>query len=60
VTEAKLSKDTLGPGENATLDLRVRWRTILKGKQQNVLVSLQTNDPVAPRLQLAFLLRLAN
>lgn len=56
-TQAKLSKDILAPGENATLDLRLKWRTILRGKQQNVLVSLKTNDPIMPRLQLAFVLR---
>ena len=56
VTESKLSRDTLAPGETATLDLKVKWRSILQAPTQNVLVSLQTNDPVAPRLQLAILL----
>lgn len=56
VTESKLSKDTLAPGETATLDLKVKWRSILKAPTQNVLVSLQTSDPIVPRLQLAVLL----
>ncbi len=56
VTEAKLSKDTLAPGETATLDLKIKWRSILKAPTQNVLVSLQTSDPIVPRLQLAILL----
>ncbi len=56
VTEAKLSKDTLAPGETATLDLKIKWRSILKAPTQNVLVSLQTSDPIVPRLQLAWLL----
>ncbi len=56
VTDSKLSKDTLAPGETATLDLKVKWRSILKAPTQNVLVSLQTNDPIVPRLQLAILL----
>ncbi len=56
VTESKLSKDTLAPGETATLDLKIKWRSILKAPTQNVLVSLQTSDPIVPRLQLAFLL----
>jgi hypothetical protein len=56
VTESKLSKDVLAPGETATLDLKVKWRSILKAPTQNVLVSLQTSDPIVPRLQLAILL----
>lgn len=56
VTDSKLSKDTLAPGETATLDLKVKWRSILKAPTQNVLVSLQTSDPIVPRLQLAVLL----
>jgi hypothetical protein len=56
VTESKLSKDSLAPGETATLDLKIKWRSILKVPTQNVLVSLQTSDPIVPRLQLAFLL----
>ncbi len=56
VTESKLSKDTLAPGETATLDLKVKWRSILKAPYQNILVSIQTNDPIVPRLQLAILL----
>ena len=56
VTESKLSKDVIAPGETATLDLKVKWRSILKAPYQNVLVSLQTNDPIVPRLQLAILL----
>ena len=56
VTESKLSRDTIPPGETATLDLKVKWRSILKAPYQNVLVSIQTNDPVVPRLQLAILL----
>ena len=56
VTESKLSKDVIAPGETATLDLKVKWRSILKAPYQNVLVSIQTNDPIVPRLQLAILL----
>ena len=56
VTESKLSRDTIPPGETATLDLKVKWRSVLKAPYQNVLVSLQTNDPIVPRLQLAVLL----
>ena len=56
VTESKLSKDIIAPGETATLDLKVKWRSILRAPYQNVLVSLQTNDPIVPRLQLAILL----
>ncbi len=56
VTESKLSKDVIAPGETATLDLKVKWRSILKAPYQNVLVSIQTNDPIVPRLQLAVLL----
>ena len=56
VTESKLSRDVIPPGETATLDLKVKWRSILKAPYQNVLVSIQTNDPIVPRLQLAILL----
>ena len=56
VTESKLSRDTIPPGETATLDLKVKWRSVLKAPYQNVLVSIQTNDPIVPRLQLAVLL----
>ena len=56
VTESKLSKGIIAPGETATLDLKVKWRSILKAPYQNVLVSIQTNDPIVPRLQLAILL----
>ena len=56
VTESKLSQDVIAPGETATLDLKVKWRSILKAPYQNVLVSIQTNDPIVPRLQLAVLL----
>ena len=56
VTESKLSKDVIAPGETATLDIKVKWRSILKAPHQNVLVSIQTNDPIVPRLQLAVLL----
>ena len=59
-TEAKLSKNTLAPGQSATLDLRLKWRTILLGQQQNVLVSLKTSDPIVPRLQIAFRLTILN
>ena len=56
VTESKLSKDVIAPGETATLDLKVKWRSILEAPYQNILVSIQTNDPIVPRLQLAILL----
>ena len=56
VTESRLSRDVIPPGETATLDLKVKWRSILKAPHQNVLVSIQTNDPIVPRLQLAVLL----
>ncbi len=56
VTESMLSKDVIAPGETATLDLKVKWRSILKAPYQNVLISIQTNDPIVPRLQLAILL----
>ena len=56
VTESKLSRDVIPPGEAATLDLKVKWRSILKAPYQNVLVSVATNDPIVPRLQLALLL----
>ncbi len=55
VTEAKLSQQTLAPGETATLDLKMKWRTVLPTPTQNVLVSLSTGEG-QPRLQLAFLL----
>lgn len=55
VTEAKLSKNTLAPGETATLDLKIKWRSILKSPTQNVLVPLSIGAN-QPRLQLAFLL----
>lgn len=56
ITEAKLSQSTLAPGESATLDLKMKWRPLLKTPTQNVLVSIATNDSAAPNLQLAFLL----
>lgn len=56
VSDSKLSKDTLAPGETATLDVKVKWRSILNAPTQNVLVSIQTNDPIVPHLQLAILL----
>ena len=56
ITESKLSKDIIAPGETATLDIKVKWRSILEAPYQNVLVSIQTNDPIVPRLQLAILL----
>lgn len=56
VTESKLSRDVIAPGETATLDIKVKWRSILKAPYQNVLVSIATNDPIVPRLQLAVLL----
>ena len=55
VTEAKLSKESLAPGESATLDLKMKWRSVLKAPTQNVLVSLSTGEG-QPRTQLAFLL----
>ena len=54
--DPKLSKSVLGPGESATLDLQVKWRSVLDAPTQNVYVTLATSDPVVPRLQLAVLL----
>ena len=56
ISEAKLSQDVVAPGETATLDIKVSWRSVLKAPSQNVLVSIQTSDPIAARLQLAILL----
>ena len=57
VTEANLSADSVAPGQSATLTLKMKWREVLKTPTQNVLVMLDTNDPVRPRLPLGFLLR---
>lgn len=56
VTSAQLSAPTLAPGETVTLELKMRWRSVLRARTQNVLVSLRTDDPITPRLQVAFVL----
>lgn len=57
VIKAELSADTLAPGQTATLSLQIKWRDVLKGNSQNVLVFVKTNDPLRPRLPLGFELR---
>jgi hypothetical protein len=59
VTHAELSSDTVAPGQSATLNLKIKWRTILPGDEQSDFVTLKTNDPLCPRLQLGFKLKLA-
>jgi len=59
ITKAKLSPDKLAPGESANLQLHFKWRTILPGDHQSTFVTLKTDDPVQPRLQLGFDLKLA-
>ena len=56
ITSAQLSASTLAPGEVATLDVKLKWRSVAQTRRQNVLFSVRTNDPVAPSLQIAFLL----
>ena len=56
-TSAELSSETVAPGQSATLTVKMKWREVLKTPTQNVVVTLETNDPVRPRLPLGFLLR---
>ncbi len=62
INQAKLSQEVVAPGETATLDVNVGWRSVLTTPlqkmmpSQNVMVSIRTNDPIVPRLQLAVLL----
>ena len=56
-TQAELSSDTIAPGQTATLNLKLKWRDMLKNPTQNVFVFLKTNDPKRPRLQLGFQLK---
>ena len=56
VTWAQLSAPTLAPGAAATLDVKLKWRSVVRARGQNVLLAVRTNDPMAPRLQCAFLL----
>lgn len=57
-TSAGLSQSTLAPGETATLNVSLKWRTVLTGGVQNVLVTLKTNNPIQPRVQLGFKMRM--
>ena len=59
ITEASLSQDTVAPGASVTLHLLLKWRTVLPGDHQSTFVTLKTDDPVQPRLQLGFDLKLA-
>jgi hypothetical protein len=54
ITAAKFSKETIAPNESTTLDLKLKWRPIIKEPTQNVFLSIQTSDPTTPRLQTAF------
>lgn len=58
VSSARLSADTIAPGESATLTLTVQWRAFFKSNPQNVFVFLKTSDPLRPRLPLGFQLQL--
>lgn len=59
ITDAKLSQENLAPGESANLELHFKWRTVLLGDHQSTFVTLKTDDPAQPRLQLGFDLTLA-
>jgi len=59
ITEAKLSQDNLAPGASANVELHFKWRTVLPGDHQSTFVTLKTDDPAQPRLQLGFDLKLA-
>ncbi|MDQ3815516.1 MAG: hypothetical protein M3347_16490 [Armatimonadota bacterium] len=57
--QAELSADAVAPGQSATLSLTLKWRDVLKSPTQNIFVILRTNDPVSPRVQLGFQLKLS-
>jgi len=59
ITDAKLSQDNIAPGASANLELHFKWRDILPGDHQSTFVTLKTDDPPQPRLQLGFDLKLA-
>lgn len=59
ITEASLSQDTVAPGASVLLHLELKWRTVLPGDHQSTFVTLKTDDPAQPRLQLGFDLKLA-
>jgi len=58
ITTAKLSQNKLAPGESSNLELHFKWRTVLFGDHQSTFVTLKTDDPAQPRLQLGFDLKL--
>jgi peroxiredoxin Q/BCP len=60
VTSTELQSATLAPGARTQLHLKLKWRSVLPGREQTDLITIKTNDPIAPRVQLAFRLRLAD
>jgi peroxiredoxin (alkyl hydroperoxide reductase subunit C) len=60
VTQAKLEKETLAPGQSTQVSLKLKWRSVLPAREQTDLLTIQTDDAIAPRLQLAFKLKLAD
>ncbi len=57
-TQADLSSAVVPASQSATLTLKLKWRTMLPSDTQNIFVTLRTNDPVSPRVQLGFQLKL--
>jgi hypothetical protein len=57
-TKAEFSDESIAPGEKATLNVTLKWRGGMKGSTENVFVFVNTNDPLRPRVQLGFQLRL--
>jgi hypothetical protein len=58
ITTADLSTVTVAPGASTTLNIKIKWRAVLRGETQTDFITLKTNDPLMPRLQLAFKLKL--
>lgn len=60
VTEAKLSSEKILPGQATTLELNFKWRDFLPGNYQSTFVTVHTDNPAQPVLQLGFQLKFRN
>jgi hypothetical protein len=60
VAQAELSSSTVPPGGTVTLTAKLVWREVLKSVHQDVYIVVRSNDPLRPRLQLAFRLVLTS
>lgn len=60
VTEAQLSSNKILPGQSATLELHFKWRDFLPGNYQRTFVTIHTDNPSQPVLQMGFQLKFRN